>query len=84
MAEFKLEHDRSNCIACAACWIVSPKFWKEGPDGKSDIVGSKMREDGWEELEFEEGDKQTNMEAAESCPVNVIHVTNIKENKKLI
>lgn len=84
MAKFKIEHDRPNCIACAACWIIFPKFWKEGPDGKSDVINSKLREDGWEELEFQEEDKQGNMDAAESCPVNVIHIIDAETKQKII
>ena len=79
---FKLEHDRPNCIGCAACAGISPEFWEMDDDGKSDIIGSKKREDGWEELEVDDGHLKTNQEAAEACPVNVIHV--IKDGEKLI
>ena len=82
--KYKLEHDRPNCIGCAACAAVAPKFWTMHEDGKSDIVGCKNREDGWEELDIEEKDFQNNKEAAESCPVNVIHLTNKETGEKII
>ena len=82
--KYKLEHDRPNCIGCAACAAVAPKFWTMHEDGKSDIVGCKNREDGWEELDIEEKDFISNKEAAESCPVNVIHIVKKDTGEKII
>lgn len=84
MAKYKLEHDRENCIGCAACTAVNNKHWKMGEDGKADIVDSKKRDDGWEELDLEEEEFLINKEAADSCPVNVIHITDKKTNKRII
>ena len=84
ITKYKLEHDRPNCIGCAACAAVAPDFWTMHEDGKSDIVGCKNREDGWEELNIEEKDFKINKEAAESCPVNVIHITNKETGEKII
>lgn len=81
---YKLEHDRPNCIGCAACAAIAPDFWEMSEDGKSDIRNCTKREDGWEELEIEEKDHDLNKEAAEACPVNVIHLTDKKTGKKLI
>lgn len=53
-------------------------------DGRSDIIGSKKTEDGWEELDIEEKDLDKNQNAAESCPVNVIHLIEIGSGKQLI
>jgi ferredoxin len=53
-------------------------------DGKSDLKGAKNTKKGdeivLEELELD--DLKNNMEAAEVCPVNVIHV--FEEGKKKI
>lgn len=84
MAKFLLEHDRPNCIGCGACAAVSPKFWEMNDDGKSDIRNAKTRADGWQELEIDEKDFDTNKQAAESCPVNVIHLKNKETNEKII
>ena len=84
MAKYKLEHDRSNCIGCAACAAVNEKHWEMVDDGKSDIKNGKNREDGWQELDIEEEDYKANKEAADSCPVNVIHITNKEKNEKII
>ena len=87
MTNFKIEHDRPGCIGCGACAAVAPEFWKmSDADGKSDLIGSKETKDGAnivkEELEMEE--LKNNREAADSCPVNVIHIIDIKNNQKLI
>lgn len=89
MPKYKLEHDRANCIGCSACAAVSPEFWTmdEGGDGKSDIrkeKGTIKREDGWEELDIEEKDFAQNKEAADACPVNVIHIKNSETGEKII
>ncbi len=81
MSKFLLEHDRPNCIGCTACEAVAPKFWAMHADGKSDIIGSKLRPDGWEEKEITDTDFEDNKMAAESCPVNVIHLKDEKGNK---
>ena len=79
-----LQHDRPNCIGCAACEAVAPNFWEMNPDGKSDIKAGKHREDGWQELDIEDKDFQGNKDAAESCPVNVIHLIDKKTGKRII
>lgn len=84
MGKFTLEHDRPNCIGCGACAAVAPEFWEMNDDGKSDIKGAKAREDGWQELEIDEKDFEKNKQAAESCPVNVIHLKNKETDEKII
>lgn len=51
-------------------------------DGKSDIIGSQIGEDGWEELDISDENFDLNMAAAESCPVNVIHLIQIGNGKQ--
>ena len=69
--KYQIQHDRPNCIGCAACAAVAPDFWTMSEDGKSDIVGCKKRDDEWEELDIEEKDFKANKEAADSCPVPI-------------
>ena len=87
MADFKIEHDRPGCIGCGACAAVAPQFWKmSDADGKSDLIGSKEIKEGdaivKEEMEMD--DLKNNREAADSCPVNVIHIIDQKSGQKLI
>ncbi|MCF7866423.1 ferredoxin [Candidatus Woesearchaeota archaeon] len=82
--KYKLLHDRPGCIGCSACAAVAPDFWEMSDDGKSDIKGGKDKEDGWQEKDISEDEFQENMEAAESCPVNVIHLKKLENNEDLI
>ena len=82
--KYTLMHDRPNCIGCAACAAVAPDFWVMSEDGKSDIVGCKKRDDEWEELDIDEKNYNENKEAADSCPVNVIHIINKETGEKII
>ncbi|MBS3061883.1 MAG: ferredoxin [Candidatus Diapherotrites archaeon] len=80
----KIEHDKPNCIGCGACAAVCPDFWEMEGD-KSHLKGSKDGGpfEGGEELEIKDSDEEKNMEAARSCPVNVIHLK-AKDGKQLI
>lgn len=82
--KYKIEHNRPECIGCSACAAVAPDFWEMDDEGKSTIKGHKSRDDGWEELNISEKEFQENMEAAESCPVNVIHIKKLEDDEKLI
>ncbi len=84
MGKYKIEHDRPNCIGCAACASVNPDFWVMDADGKSDIVGGKKLPNGEEELDIEDKDFKSNKEAADVCPVNVIHIRDKEQNKRII
>ncbi|MBI5398608.1 ferredoxin [Candidatus Woesearchaeota archaeon] len=84
MTKFKIEHDRPACIGCGACAAVAPEFWYMHDDGKSDIKGAKATKKGDEIIleELELDDLKNNMEAAEVCPVNCIHI--FEDGKKKI
>ncbi|MEK6874444.1 MAG: ferredoxin [Nanoarchaeota archaeon] len=71
---WKITHNKPECIGCGACAAIAPQFWQMAEDGKSDIIASKKREDGWEEIDIIDEYLEINKEAAESCPVNVIHL----------
>ncbi len=69
---YKIEHDKPNCIGCGACAAVAPEFWEMEGD-KSHLKGSRPLGEG-EQRDIEDKDQKPNMEAAQSCPVNVIHL----------
>ena len=83
---WKVEHDRPGCIACGACAALVPAFWVMSPaDGKADLVGCKSIKEG-DEIVKEElvlADLKNNREAADACPVNVIHIFD-KDGTKLV
>ena len=84
MTKYLLEHNRPDCIGCAACVAVNPKHWVMNEDNKADIIGAPRRPDGWEELEIEQDDFEADKAAAESCPVNVIHLKNKDNGEKIL
>lgn len=85
MGKYQIQHDRPNCIGCSACSAIHPERWTMSPDdGKSDVVGSSKREDGWEILDIEDSESDLNKQCGEACPVNVIHLVNKETGEKLI
>lgn len=72
MATYKITHEIEKCIGCGVCVSVCPDNWELNDNGKAKQKKSQISE---KEL-------KANMEAAEVCPVNCIHISDGK--KKLI
>ncbi len=80
MSDFKIIHDRPTCIGCGVCAAINPEHWvMSNQDGKSNLVGSD--EVGTDEV-LEIDSLEKDMEAAQACPVNCIHL--YEKEKKLI
>ena len=85
MKKYKIVLDREGCIGAAACVAVHPERWKMKDDGKVSIQGEGVeKKDGNEELIITEEELELHKEAAEVCPVNVIHIIDLETGKKLI
>ena len=82
MKDCKFIYDRENCIGCGACAALDSKNWKMNSDGKSNLLGSEEVQEDILEKEFSEKDFNDNLETAQACPVNTIHIK--KDNKKII
>ncbi len=67
----KIIHEREKCIGCGACVSVCPEHWEMKDDGKAFLKDSKQV---GEKFEKEIEAIGCNKEAAESCPVNIIHI----------
>jgi len=80
MAKYKIVHERDICIGCGACVATCQDFW-EMDDGKSKLKGAKKAGSNFE-LQTDKLD--CNRDAAEVCPVNCIHIIDLKTNKKII
>jgi len=89
MADLLIDHDRPGCIGCGACAAINPKHWViSSVDGKSDVIGAeKVVESGevvQEKLDLAQEDHAINTQAAECCPVNVIHIVDKRTGERLI
>lgn len=93
--KYKVIYDRFNCIGVGACILLQPEHWLMNRDNKADLIGSIKKEEQTDligsfqkqeqfELEFTEDELQKFMQAAENCPVNVIHIIDSHTGKQLI
>ena len=75
MAKTKVTIDREECISCESCWAVCPEFFQQNTvDSWSEVV-EKYRTGG----NPAEGEAPADLlakvqEAADACPVQIIHV----------
>jgi len=69
----KIVFERDKCIGCGSCGAVCPRNWELNEDGKSKLLDSKLNpETKNHEKEIEK--IECNQEAADSCPVQCIHI----------
>ena len=69
----KIVHDVETCIGCGACVAVCPDCWEMNSEGKAYLKNSKKIDEQKTELEI--SDIGCNKEAADSCPVDCIHIS---------
>jgi ferredoxin len=74
MAKYTIEYDREGCIGAGSCVGACPGNWKLAEDGKADPNTKDIEEDAL----------QCNKEAAEACPVGVIHIKNNETGEKVV
>ena len=68
----KVIQEREKCIGCGSCAALCPNYWEMAEDGKSRFKKSNQNAEGNYELEVE--NIECNQEAADACPVQVIHI----------
>ncbi len=79
MEKHKVVHFKKDCISCGACAAIAPEYWEMDAEGLSTLKGSKKVDDHFElEIDSEEV-RVANQEAADVCPVNIIHVKKMDE-----
>jgi len=83
LAKYKIVYERVNCIGAAVCVAVNSKRWVLDSDSKANLIGSIQTGDVFE-IELDESEIGEMKQAAEGCPVNVIHITNLDTGQKII
>ncbi|MDD5145266.1 MAG: ferredoxin [Candidatus Pacebacteria bacterium] len=68
----KITLEREKCIGCGSCVSVCGKFFEMADDGKSTIKGAKTGQGG--NLELETNEAECAKDAADICPVQIIHI----------
>jgi ferredoxin len=82
---YKVALDKETCIGCGTCGAIYPeKFELDTQKGKAKLKGSSVKKSDSEEIVVNDKEFKKVKEAAESCPVNAIHITETKTNKKII
>lgn len=82
MAKYTIQHFKEQCISCGACAAITPDFWEMDEDGLAELKGSVRKGDHAElDIDTEEA-RAMNQEAADVCPVNIIHVKEKKDENK--
>ena len=69
----KITQEREKCIGCGACVGACPDFWEMMDDGKAMLLNSKA-DNKTKNYELEVQDPGCCKNAAESCPMTIIHV----------
>ena len=70
----KIIIEREKCIGCGSCAALCPKYFKMDDDGKSSLpAGKRDSKTGNDELEIK--NLECALAAADSCPVQCIHVS---------
>ena len=59
-----ITHDKEGCIGCGACVAMCSDNWEMGNDGKSKPKKTTI----------EDSELECNQQAANACPVKVIHI----------
>jgi ferredoxin len=73
MAKYQLKYDKEACQSNFVCTAVDPEHFKEGDDGKAELIGSE-KEDSVFVLDVEEGEKAAAEQAANGCPMMAIEL----------
>lgn len=74
LVEYKIEIDRTMCIACGACYSSNPTHFEPGQEDKSTVVGGETN-DNSSSGSFNDEEIANAREAEDACPASAITVT---------
>lgn len=68
--------DREDCISCGVCWTTCPEFFEENvDDGYSQVVEQYRTGGNIGQGEAPDDLEDCVQDAADGCPVEIIHVS---------
>ena len=74
MEKHTIVHIKKDCISCGACAAIAPDYWEMDEQALAKLKGAVQKGENWEiDINTEEA-KAINQEAADVCPVNIIHI----------
>lgn len=76
MTKYKIEIDRTGCIACGSCYSLNPSHFEPGEEEKSTVVGGETDATASSGA-FDDEEIENAREAEDSCPVSAITVTEL-------
>ncbi len=82
MPKYKITYNKAECIGAGSCAAMDPQHFEIQGDGKADLKGGKDVGEGKFEAEVE--GSQEVVEAAKSCPVEVIKIKNLETGEDLV
>ncbi len=84
--KIKIVYDRNGCIGAAACASINPVEWVMDSDGKANLTQSNKEAEKFVKIIDVQNEEQMGriVESATVCPVSIIEVWDVKENKKIV
>ncbi len=85
--KYKIDYERGACIGAAACDVIAPNVFVIDDEGKATIKipgTEKTPERETLVLELDPIELEKLKNAAEACPVTVIHIIDLETGEKLI
>ena len=84
MEKYVIELDREGCIGAASCTLASKIYKINNDDQKVDITDAQKNDDNTTQtIEINADELDQHVEAAQSCPMNVLHIRK-KSGEQLI
>ncbi|MGE5831923.1 MAG: ferredoxin [Methanomicrobiales archaeon] len=70
----KVHIDRNDCTSCASCWSICPDLFEENPDDHFSQITEPNRSGSNAEGNVPADLEGCAVEAADACPVQIIHI----------
>ena len=73
LVKYKIQVDRTLCIACGTCYSLNPAHFEPGQEEKSAVIGGETDENSSSGIFYDE-EIESAKEAEDSCPASAITI----------